>query len=128
MEAKTMTIETERGPGELSPVMSVDGDQVRPERPGMPWFEPTSAPPSGPAEPSSFQPTGDERVDQAVTRLGELGGVPVAQHVEIFQDVHRRLQDVLGAIDQEIPARTGPPVPRPPGPGVQPLPGRPGAG
>jgi hypothetical protein len=46
-------------------------------------------------------PTGDERVDAALARFAELGGAPVADHVEIFEDVQRRLQDVLVSIDQE---------------------------
>jgi hypothetical protein len=45
--------------------------------------------------------TGDERVDAAMARLGELHGVPTASHPEIFQDVHRRLQEALTGIDGE---------------------------
>ena len=45
--------------------------------------------------------TGDERVDAAMARLGELAGVPTASHPEIFQDVHRRLQEALTGIDGE---------------------------
>jgi hypothetical protein len=45
--------------------------------------------------------TGDERVDAAMARLGELEGAPTASHPEIFQDVHRRLQDALSGIDGE---------------------------
>jgi hypothetical protein len=45
--------------------------------------------------------TGDERVDAAMARLGELEAVPTAAHPEIFQDVHRRLQDALARIDGE---------------------------
>lgn len=45
--------------------------------------------------------TGDERVDAAMARLGELDGVPTPAHPEIFQDVHRRLQDTLAGIDGE---------------------------
>lgn len=47
--------------------------------------------------------TGDERVDAAVARLGELDGAPTASHPEIFQDVHRRLQETLTGIDGEQP-------------------------
>jgi hypothetical protein len=43
--------------------------------------------------------TGDERVDAAMARLGELEGAPPAEHPAIFQDVHRRLQDALTGID-----------------------------
>lgn len=56
-------------------------------------------------------PTGDKRVDEALTRLGGLGQVPVSGHVEIFSDVHQRLQDVLASIDQDGPR---PPAPRRP--------------
>jgi hypothetical protein len=45
--------------------------------------------------------TGDERVDAAMDRLGELAGAPTADHPEIFQDVHRRLQEALTGIDGE---------------------------
>lgn len=45
--------------------------------------------------------TGDERVDAAVARLAELETVPPSAHPEIFQDVHRRLQDTLAGIDGE---------------------------
>jgi hypothetical protein len=43
--------------------------------------------------------TGDDRVDAALARLGELDETPTAAHPEIFQDVHRRLQDTLTGID-----------------------------
>lgn len=45
--------------------------------------------------------TGDERVDAAIARLGELEAARTAAHPEIFQDVHRRLQDALAGIDGE---------------------------
>ncbi|TNY35406.1 hypothetical protein [Thermomonospora catenispora] len=64
------------------------------------------------------EPTGDERVDAALGRLVELAGLPVGDHVEIFEEVHRGLQDVLASVDQQTP------VPRPPGPGI--VPPRPG--
>jgi hypothetical protein len=43
--------------------------------------------------------TGDERVDAALARLGELEETPTVFHPDIFQDVHRRLQDALTGID-----------------------------
>jgi hypothetical protein len=57
-------------------------------------------------------PTGDERVDEALARLDELPGTAVADHVEIFDDVRHRLQDVLTSIDQDGPPPSAPP-PRP---------------
>jgi hypothetical protein len=43
--------------------------------------------------------TGDDRVDAALARLGELDETPTAAHPEIFQDVHRRLQETLTGIE-----------------------------
>ncbi|WP_160147038.1 hypothetical protein [Thermomonospora echinospora] len=107
--------------------------------PAEPTTEPAAAAGPPPAEPASPpepvppatqtlpaapfpavpppDPTGDERVDAALGGLAGLAGAPVHGHVEIFEDVHRRLQDILTSVDQE-PA--GPPVPRPPGPGIVP--------
>jgi hypothetical protein len=55
------------------------------------------------AEPSPLEPTGDERVDVALARFDELTAAPVADHVEVFEDVQRRLQEVLASIDNEEP-------------------------
>jgi len=43
--------------------------------------------------------TGEPRVDAALARLDELEGRPVSEHREVFEDVHRRLRDVLGELD-----------------------------
>lgn len=98
-----------------------------PAEPSPPAEPAPSAGPLPPVEPSPFavpfpavpppEPTGDERVDAALGRLAGLAGVPVSGHVEIFEDVHQRLQDVLTSVDQEA---AGLPVPRPPGPGIVP--------
>jgi hypothetical protein len=61
---------------------------------------PPPDPDPAPAPPSP-EPTGDERVDTALARLDELTAAPVADHVEVFEDVHRRLQDVLASVDHE---------------------------
>ena len=47
--------------------------------------------------------TGDPRVDAALARLGELAARPVTEHRAIFEDVHRRLRDVLGELDTREP-------------------------
>jgi len=44
-------------------------------------------------------PTGEPRVDAALARLDELTSRPVTEHRPIFDDVHRRLRDVLGELD-----------------------------
>ena len=37
--------------------------------------------------------TGDPRVDAATARLEEIVALPTAEHVEVYEDVHQRLQD-----------------------------------
>jgi hypothetical protein len=56
---------------------------------------------SYPALPGS-QPSGDTppAVTTAVTRLETLGDRPVSEHVEVFDEVHRLLQDALAALDE----------------------------
>lgn len=70
--------------------------------------------PEFPAAPPP-DPTGDPRVDAAVAPLGGLGGLPVAEHVRVFEDVHRRLQDLLVSAAQDEPAPAAAPAvpPRP---------------
>jgi len=57
---------------------------------------------SGALDPDRPEPrpeTGEPRVDAGLARLDELTGRPVTEHREIFEDVHRRLRDVLGELD-----------------------------
>lgn len=72
--------------------------------------DPAPDEPEIPAVPPP-DPTGDPRVDAAVARLGELGARPVPEHVEIYEDVHQRLQDLLASADQD--ERHEQPQPRP---------------
>jgi hypothetical protein len=44
---------------------------------------------------SRAEPTGDDAVDAALAPLGELGEVPVREHVAVFDAVHTALQDRL---------------------------------
>lgn len=39
--------------------------------------------------------TGDAGVDEALGRLTELDGLPVGEHVRVFEAVHAALQDRL---------------------------------
>jgi hypothetical protein len=43
--------------------------------------------------------TGDPRVDSALSRLDELAALPVTEHPPVFDDVHRRLADILDELD-----------------------------
>ncbi|XRQ15740.1 hypothetical protein ACN3XK_34140 [Actinomadura welshii] len=67
--------------------------------------------PEVPAVPPP-EPTGDPRVDAALARLGELGARPVPEHVEVYEDVHQRLQDLLASAESgDAAERGGPPRP-----------------
>jgi hypothetical protein len=39
--------------------------------------------------------TGEARVDDALGRLADLQGLPVNEHVDVFEDVQRRLHETL---------------------------------
>jgi len=46
------------------------------------------------------QPAVPSGVAQALERLGQLEGAPVPAHVEVFDGVHRLLQDALATLDE----------------------------
>ena len=64
-----------------------------PVQPDLPLAVPAWLPP--------VEPTGDPRVDAALDRLSELEGSPVAEHVEIFTDIHGRLTGALADLGDE---------------------------
>jgi hypothetical protein len=51
--------------------------------------------------------TGDPRVDDAVARLDDLAGLPLAEHLAVFEYVHELLTEALGDLDVHAPARAG---------------------
>ncbi|GAA2590547.1 hypothetical protein SMC26_06175 [Actinomadura fulvescens] len=83
-----------------------EGTEEAPE-PVQSGERPYVTPPFRPGPPP--EPTGDARVDAALAPLGELGGTQVADHVEVFEEIHQRLQELLLSADEEEA------VPRPPG-------------
>jgi hypothetical protein len=44
--------------------------------------------------------TGDAKVDAALSRLGEVEGLPPAQHADVYEAVHAGLQDALADLDR----------------------------
>jgi hypothetical protein len=55
-------------------------------------------------EPNSPDPpsrTGVPAADGAADRLGELEEAPLDEHVAIYEDVHRRLQEGLADLDEQ---------------------------
>ena len=59
----------------------------------------------GPNEPvevagAAPAPTGVEAADGAAERLQELDEAPLEDHVGVYEDVHRRLQEGLADLDE----------------------------
>lgn len=55
-----------------------------------------------------FPATGEPRVDAALKLLDRLPGLPVADHPELFEQVHAELTDVLGELDSGAGGAVGP--------------------
>jgi hypothetical protein len=51
------------------------------------------------AEGAQAPRTGNEQVDAATAQLEELAEKPTADHADVFEDVHRRLQGALADLD-----------------------------
>jgi hypothetical protein len=77
--------------------------------PAAPWR------PVRPVVPRARPSTGDPRVDDAVARLDDLAGLPIAEHLAIFEYVHERLTEALGDLDVPAPVRAGDASPGPGG-------------
>ena len=84
---------------------------------GMGGAEGTGGPaaPRRPVVPRAQPSTGDPRVDDAVARLDDLAGLPVAEHLAVFEYVHERLTEALGDLDVHASARAGDRSPGAPG-------------
>lgn len=71
-------------------------------------------PPGGPPAPEplgvDLGETGNPEVDALVQRLADADELPTEDHVEVYEDVHGGLRDVLAALDQPV----GPRPPAPP--------------
>lgn len=71
------------------------------------------AAPAGHAEPQPVgvgtTPTGQAAVDTTLRRLADADHLPASGHLQVYEDVHRGLRDVLAGLDQH----PGPPAPSP---------------
>ena len=45
--------------------------------------------------------TGDERVDAIVADLGQVGELPVSEHVAVFDEAFSKLESTLAAVDDD---------------------------
>jgi len=64
----------------------------------------TDAAPPEPNPAVERQPlphTGVAAADAAADRLAELDQAPLDEHVEVYEDVHRRLQEGLADLDEQ---------------------------
>lgn len=53
------------------------------------------------ARPMQRPQTGEPAVDAAGQGLDRLTELPVADHVAVFEEAHRQLQDTLADLDEE---------------------------
>jgi hypothetical protein len=111
----------EIAPGWVGPAPAADGRAaVAPAGPQAPAGAQGAGPLGGmrgPMVPRPRPSTGDARVDDAVARLDDLAGLPVAEHLAVFEYVHERLTEALGDLDVHAPARAGDQPARPGSPG-----------
>ena len=54
----------------------------------------------GPAALAEPEPTGVPSADAARERLSGVDSAPLEEHVEVYEDVHRRLQEGLADLDE----------------------------
>jgi len=79
-------------PAARNPAQERDVTQNHPEAPGP-------ASPGTDANTADIVATGDDRVDQALGRLGELAGLPLPEHAAVFGHIHAELTGALGTLD-----------------------------
>jgi hypothetical protein len=56
--------------------------------------------PAADAPAPATEPTGVPAADAARDRLGAVDDAPLDQHVDVYEDVHRRLQEGLADLDE----------------------------
>ena len=67
---------------------------------GEPVVEPSDEVMQVPLVAAPPPSTGEPQVDEAIDRLAELDELPVAEHVAVFDETHRMLQDALADLDE----------------------------
>jgi hypothetical protein len=82
IEGQSQDLDTERSQAAVTP----NGGELRPA-----------------AEVTLGPPTGDDRVDAAMAGLNRLAGAPAEEHVAVLEEVHGRLRDILGEVNEGTP-------------------------
>ncbi len=67
--------------------------------PGAPGPAAPGSTPGRDAATADIPATGDDRVDQALYRLGELADLPLPGHAAVFEHIHAELTGALGTLD-----------------------------
>lgn len=62
---------------------------------------PQPSPDAGVPDAGRLPATGVAAADAAADRLAELDDAPLEEHVGIYEDVHRRLQEGLADLDEQ---------------------------
>ncbi len=75
------------------------GAPAAPSAPAVPPLTPEQTEPAGETEAAAS--SADPRVDDAVARLADVNALPVAEQVEVYADIHRRLAAVLSDPDSQ---------------------------
>jgi hypothetical protein len=70
------------------------------EQQDVPFDAPDEA--AEPVAPASrYEPTGNAEVDDVLESVSQAGELPVSEHVEVYEDAHRRLHETLvTAVDE----------------------------
>ncbi|MFE1775946.1 hypothetical protein [Streptomyces sp. NPDC059008] len=101
------------GPEPEVPAGAVGSEPAEPATPGpaepvSPGESETPAAPEGPRPLGvGVVPTGQSAVDAGLRRLADADHLPSSGHLQVYEDVHRGLRDVLAGLDQH----PGPPAP-----------------
>ncbi|MFI6764463.1 hypothetical protein [Streptomyces sp. NPDC050355] len=93
------------GPEPEVPAGAAGSEPAEPVTPGEPE---TPTAPAGPRPLGvGVVPTGQAAVDAGLRRLADADHLPSSGHLQVYEDVHRGLRDVLAGLDQH----PGPPAP-----------------
>ncbi len=99
------------GPEPEVPAGAVGSEPAEPVAPGEPETSGEPGTPTAPAGPRPLGvgvvPTGQAAVDAGLCRLADADHLPSSGHLQVYEDVHRGLREVLAGLDQH----PGPPPP-----------------
>jgi hypothetical protein len=99
-----MSEHSQDGPDEVDdePVTAPDATATeRTESAAETSTEPPAAASEGAGSDDQSDPPIPDEVGVARQRLAEIAELPVEEHTEVYEDVHRRLQDALADVESD---------------------------